>query len=247
MSSRRIRFLPLIEQSGPWQMAADEAMLATAASHGVATLRFYRWSEPTLSLGYFQPHARRMEFPLLRSLPLLRRATGGATLVHDQEITYALALPATPAWQPLGPRWIKQVHQIIAASLADLGIQTQLVGDHAEQKLGPFLCFLHQTPGDILYGSSKVVGSARRKQRGALLQHGGILLAKSKFTPELPGIFDLAVQQFDSETIIESIVRRCAREMTSNLEPDDWTDEERVHTAKMMTERYANPAWNEKR
>ena len=26
-----------------------------AAMHGIASLRFYTWSEPTLSLGYFQP------------------------------------------------------------------------------------------------------------------------------------------------------------------------------------------------
>jgi len=38
---------------GAWNMALDEALL-TAAEGGECTLRFYRWEEPTLSLGYFQ-------------------------------------------------------------------------------------------------------------------------------------------------------------------------------------------------
>ena len=40
-------------------MAVDEALLIDAAENGIATLRFYSWSEPTLSLGYFQRYADR--------------------------------------------------------------------------------------------------------------------------------------------------------------------------------------------
>ena len=39
---------------GAWNMALDEALLEAAKTDGVATLRFYTWQEPTLSLGYFQ-------------------------------------------------------------------------------------------------------------------------------------------------------------------------------------------------
>src|SRR4029434_5139994 len=51
-------------------------------------------------------------------------------------------------------------------------------------------CFLHQTPGDLLINGSKVAGSAQRKMRGALLQHGSILLRRSEFAPHLAGICD---------------------------------------------------------
>ena len=40
-------------------MARDEALLHSASDRGVASLRFYTWAEPTLSLGYFQPSADR--------------------------------------------------------------------------------------------------------------------------------------------------------------------------------------------
>ena len=54
------------------------------------------------------------------------------------------------------------------------------------------LCFLHQTPADLAVGGSKVVGSARRRMRGALLQHGSVLLDRSEFAPSLPGVNDAA-------------------------------------------------------
>src|SRR5436190_10963274 len=159
-------------------MGADEVLLDGAA-RGEAALRFYAWSEPTLSLGYFQPAAER-----LAGLPWVRRASGGAALVHDQELTYCLALPAGVPWQRRGESWICRFHGIITKALATLGIADG-VTCAAEQKLGPVLCFLHHTPGDLILGGHKIGGSAQRKQRGALMQHGGILLAQSSHTPEL--------------------------------------------------------------
>ena len=45
--------------TGSWNMAVDQAILETADETGLVTLRFYQWSHPTLSLGYFQKHADR--------------------------------------------------------------------------------------------------------------------------------------------------------------------------------------------
>src|SRR5262245_51070124 len=100
-------------------MALDEALLATAATEGQASLRFYGWSEPTLSLGYFQASAdARRLFPL----SWVRRPSGGAALVHHHEITYALALPPGKAWQPAGLSWICQFHHAIRRALDSFGI-----------------------------------------------------------------------------------------------------------------------------
>lgn len=65
----------------------------------------------------------------------------------------------------------------------------------------PFLCFLRRSPGDVLVQSAdgsietKIVGSAQRRARGAVLQHGSILFAQSPFTPELPGLRELQVNR----------------------------------------------------
>ena len=50
-----IRLMPFAAADGAANMAADEALLETASDRGLASLRFYTWTEPTLSLGYFQP------------------------------------------------------------------------------------------------------------------------------------------------------------------------------------------------
>ncbi len=72
-----VRLLPFSVADGPHNMAADEVLLE-AADAGLASLRFYGWSAPALSLGYFQPHTDHFRDPLLVKLPYVRRSTGGA-------------------------------------------------------------------------------------------------------------------------------------------------------------------------
>src|SRR5438067_8081783 len=106
-----VRLLPYHVAGGPWNMAADEALLAAAAA-GRASLRFYGWTEPTLSLGYFQPARLCRAYPGLGELAWVRRPSGGAALVHHLEVTYALALPAGADWQPAGVSWLGRLHEV---------------------------------------------------------------------------------------------------------------------------------------
>jgi lipoate-protein ligase A len=241
MTVPRIRLLPFEMLSGPANMAADEALLETAQS-GIASLRFYAWSEPTVSLGYFQPSQER-----LPGLPWLRRSTGGAMLVHDREVTYALALPPGKAWQMPGVSWICQFHYLVRDALTPTGVASTVVVCGEEKKLGPALCFLHQTAGDLLSGGSKVVGSAQRKRAGALLQHGGILLETSPATPNLPGIFETTGQRLSTATVVEKVTAELIRTTGWELFPDNWTEHERERRKAIERERYRNPEWNDKR
>ena len=183
-----VRLLPFRIADGPHNMAADETLLE-AAGGDRASLRFYGWSAAVLSLGYFQPHTIHIPDPLLAVLPYVRRPTGGAALVHHHELTYALALPAGTPWQSRGDSWLLRMHSVIAEALAEFGAVAESVG--LEVKYGDVLCFLHHTPGDLRIGPNKIVGSAQRRQRGALLQHGAVLLAASPHTPVLPGVAEL--------------------------------------------------------
>src|SRR4051794_9804512 len=78
---------------GAWNMALDEALLLSAERDGIGALRFYTWREPTLSLGYFQPHADRAAHAASKNCTLVRRASGGGAILHDRELTYSIALP----------------------------------------------------------------------------------------------------------------------------------------------------------
>src|SRR5689334_9170111 len=78
------RLLPHEVRSGPANMALDEALLdAVDAEPSSAVLRTYGWSEPTLSLGYFQAIAEAEADPRWRDVPIVRRPSGGGALWHD--------------------------------------------------------------------------------------------------------------------------------------------------------------------
>jgi lipoate-protein ligase A len=240
------RWLPYHVADGAWNMAADETLLATAAA-GTASLRLYGWSQPTLSLGYFQAEAACRTHMRLGELAWVRRPSGGSALVHHPEVTYALALPAGMPWQKRGESWLRRMHGILTDALAGLGVNVRTCGDDEEKKLGQVLCFLHHTPGDLLIGDSKVVGSAQRKQRGALLQHGGILLAASPFTPSLPGIRELTGLDIAPEALSTVVSEQFTRQTGWDLQPADWNSAERACIEELIAGKYTQPAWNSKR
>ena len=74
-----------------FNMALDEALLHAAPRLGQPVLRFYGWTEPAASFGYFQKHAEIERMTLLR--PLVRRPTGGGLVPHDADWTYSLVFP----------------------------------------------------------------------------------------------------------------------------------------------------------
>jgi lipoate-protein ligase A len=238
------RLLPFVTAAGAWQMAADEVMLE-AAVEGLASFRIYAWTEPTLSLGYFQPVAVRLSDRLLAELPYVRRATGGAELVHDREVTYALTLPAGAPWQRRGASWVQRMHGVLRDVFASFGIETRLV--ESETKLSDVLCFLHHTPDDLLLGGTKIAGSAQRKMRGALLQHGSVLLAQSRHTPALPGVSELTGITLSVPDFCAAFAEHFARDTGWQWEPGDWTAAERRRIDGLAAEKYADPAWNAKR
>ncbi len=244
--SQTIRLLPFASADGATNMAADEAMLESAVG-GAASLRFYAWTAPTLSLGYFQHAAERGRDANLARLAWVRRSTGGAAIVHHHELTYALALPAAKEWAS-AEHWICRFHHILQAVLAGRGVKSHAVVCGEERELGPLVCFLHHTPGDLLIDGSKVAGSAQRKMRGALLQHGSVLLRRSAFAPHLAGICDApGAPQFAPEELAGALAAAFAAATGWAVAPGAWTAEEFNRTAAVRAEKYADRDWNEKK
>lgn len=244
MNAPLCRLLPYEIADGPENMAADEVLLESAGQ-GLASLRFYGWREATVSLGYFQPVAVRLNDERIAGLPFVRRPSGGATLVHHHEITYALALPPGSPWKT-GVPWLTRMHAIIAAALADLGVVRPHLVDVKHMFAG-HLCFQHWTPGDLLVSGAKVTGSAQRKQRGALLQHGAILLEQSPYAPELLGIRELTNLELSAEVLQAAVVGRFRCDTNWQIEPGAWTEAEMVRRARLVETRYSSPNWNERR
>ena len=241
-----VRLLGYADADGATNMSDDEALVRSAAG-GVASLRFYGWTAATVSLGYFQPHAIRLADSRLSALPWVRRPSGGATLVHHHEITYALALPGGVPWQSKEPYLIR-VHRVIVNALAELGLagKVELVGANPIRH-GDVLCFQQFTTGDVLCSGKKIVGSAQRKYRHAILQHGSILLAMSEHAPQLPGIKEIAGVTLAAKQLEDSIVHTLAKETSWRIEQGTWSDREKSEIEQLIVERYANAEWNERR
>src|SRR3989442_4353420 len=89
---------------GAWNMAVDEVLLdGVAAGTTPPTLRFYGWTPPCLSLGYFQPFDV-VDLDSCRALgvDIVRRPTGGRALPPHREVTYNVGLPASVLGQDGG-------------------------------------------------------------------------------------------------------------------------------------------------
>jgi lipoate-protein ligase A len=242
------RLLPWEVASGAANLAADDVLVRSAAESGIASLRFYGWSPATLSLGYFQPAAVRFADARLAALPFVRRPSGGATLVHHHEVTYALALPPDAEWHARGP-WMPRMHHIIAQALGDLGLvgRVEPVTAEGQARHGDVLCFQQFTPGDLLSAGRKVIGSAQRKYRRALMQHGSILLARSEHTPALPGLRELTGVELSADSVCRAVAAAFQRETGWRLVPAEWSAGERLATRHVAVMQYGSRAWNERR
>jgi lipoate-protein ligase A len=236
------RLLPYAVADGPHNMAADEVLLEAALA-GTASLRFYGWTTATVSLGYFQPERVRLEDPRLAGLPFVRRPSGGGTLIHHHEVTYAVGLPAGPPWQT-GPSWLTRMHELIAAALARLGVAARPHVPAGDEPFRGFLCFQHFTAGDLLIGPGKVVGSAQRRRHKALIQHGSILLAASPHAPALPGIRELSGHTLRVEDVCTALEHEWARQTGWDLRPADWTASERRRVEELAAHKYGSDEWN---
>jgi lipoyl(octanoyl) transferase len=206
-------------RSGAMNMAIDDALLDRSAERREALLRIYTWAVPTLSLGYFQRVSERENHAESRDLAMVRRATGGGAIVHHHELTYSLSIPQEPT--TLGPATeiYRIVHGAIVTWLKEMGLQAEQWHDSyclsGSKPLGPeslkcnFLCFHRRSVGDIVVGQHKVLGSAQRRNKGALLQHGSLLLATSRYAPSLVGLGQMtSVLPSDLNSTLESPLAR---------------------------------------
>lgn len=266
-----------IPRGGVENMALDQRLLEVAGTEQCVLLRVYRWSAPTLSLGYFQPYLQRLTHSHSSELPVVRRATGGGAIVHHYDWTYCIAVPeqmtignAHPrsgvnlgALQPL----YDCVHDAVIEWLGTRRIAAcKWTNDCPVDSPSPpvakqhrFLCFERRSCGDIVVDDHKVMGSAQRRGRGALLQHGSLLLATSPYAPSLQGLSpttELTSQsllgRFDSpdgssENLLASFFDHLCHTLSAAIEVDlrqvAELDETPCQWQWPCSTRFADPQW----
>jgi lipoate-protein ligase A len=233
--------------SGAWNMAVDEALLETAATAGTLALRFYEWQVPTLSLGYFQAIDQRQAHAASRACPVVRRASGGGAILHDRELTYSIAIPQRAGSLAEAKRLYDITHDTLIHTLAEFGVMTakygnlpQCPGPGTRSDDEPFLCFLRRSCTDIVLGGIKVVGSAQRRRRGAVLQHGSILLGRSRFAPELPGIEEASGIAIRASELANRWPPLLAGKLEMQIQPASLLDGERIRATALAEGRFGS-------
>jgi lipoyl(octanoyl) transferase len=259
---------------GAWNMAVDEALLHDAAESGLGTLRFYAWSEPTLSLGYFQRVLDRDQHAASRQCALVRRQTGGGAILHDREITYSLVLPASHPLARSAPELYAAAHDAVIAVLSPLALRgsgyklLRLDGSTQNaERGGPFLCFQRRAAGDVLLIGqpdqarsatqspqeersalgTKVLGSAQRRLGGALLQHGSLLLERSSSAPELAGWRDLTGAMVGTSELVAALADRLASVLTARLIRHSISKNLQSKAGEFANSKYGTAAWTNRR
>ncbi|MGH7993903.1 MAG: lipoate--protein ligase family protein [Limisphaerales bacterium] len=172
-----------ILNSGPcppaFNMALDQALLEALSRLGKPVLRFYGWSEPAATFGYFQRYADVERATPLR--PLIRRPTGGGIVPHDADWTYSLVFPPGHEWHLLkAEESYRRVHEWIQSAFAKLKIKTDLASCCNPSTLGtrhsspPSACFAGYEKFDLLWKGKKIAGAAQRRNKLGLLIQGSV-------------------------------------------------------------------------
>ncbi len=276
-----VRLLIDAPAPGPVNMARDEALLAACARPDARpVLRFYAWSPATISLGYFQDYAdyERLAAPA-GDLAVVRRTTGGGAILHDMEVTYALALPRDHRLVKDRPVGLYELaHNAIIAAIGREGVRmvgddrarcgelwhrrpaggitgetpVPQVGSEQRSRGGPFFCFDRRHALDVVYddptaigGVAKIAGSAQRRTREAVLQHGLIML-DSCYDQQWLGTWSHLVGPIEFSHAVNRLLSAFERALGVELLLDEWQEEEQT-TINTLALKHANTDWTRSR
>ncbi len=212
-----------------FNMALDEALLEAMPRLQKPVLRFYGWTEPAATFGYFQKYAEVAATTKLR--PLLRRPTGGGIVPHDADWTYSAVFPPGHEWHLLkAEESYRRIHDWLRLAFAELKVETELAP--CCKKTLPGQCFVGYEKFDLLWRGKKIAGAAQRRNKLGLLIQGSVQ------PPPVP------VRREDFETAMCGVAEKNFGVRWREFSPETgW----RRDVEKLAAEKYSSSAYNQKR
>jgi lipoyl(octanoyl) transferase len=253
--------------AGAWNMAVDEALLeAVEAGTSLPALRLYRWKPACLSLGFAQPFtAADAPFCDESGVDIVRRPTGGRAVLHHLELTYSVVAPlgAPPFGQDLQAAY-RTICQALVAGLQAVGVPAELASESPGGLPKPteaIPCFVGPAAGEVVASGRKLVGSAMRRHRGAILQHGSILedwdgrlqagclgLADdTSLRPAVVTLGELLGRPPAQGVLVGAMQRGFEAALEVRLERSGLSEAERARAAYLVRERYGHERWTVRR
>lgn len=235
---------------GVVNMAIDEAILeGINKGDGPATLRFYQWREPTISLGYFQKFEElARQDDEIGQMAVVRRQTGGGAILHDDELTYSLIMPLDVGDSSDIQEMYKLVHDAYIRVLGENGVAAVYRGgdQRGNSQRGPFFCFAREHQLDLTVGDDKLVGSAQRRIKNAVLQHGSLILQRH-FAQQPCGEALVAGQKpIDLQVFMRQVADIISVKLGMEVVEGQLSDSERERSIELES-KYAGEQWTEQR
>ncbi len=236
--------------TGFMNMAIDEAiMIAHREGLVPPTIRFYQWSPPAVSLGYFQDLKKEIDVNACKNMgiDIIRRATGGKAVLHDKELTYSFIIREN---HPLVNNSILETYKKISGGmirgLSYLGITAELVPlkekiksdslDKEKNSEIPYpdiksICFSVPSQYEVQVEGKKIVGSAQVRKKEIVLQHGSLLIELEK--DKLFSVFNFPSVQireglktrFNATSLEEILKRKISFSELSEILPRGFEEE----------------------
>jgi lipoate-protein ligase A len=226
MFNRLDLILPQESFDGPMQMALDEVLLKSSSS---PLMRFYRWSEPCVSFGYFQKFTQvRALHP---GLPLVRRWTGGGVVEHGRDLTFSLMIPRGESMAGIAPSlFYARLHHALGKVLENFYREKVTLAGDGDVRSGDS-CFSAPAHDDLLWKGRKILGGAQRRSDGALLYQGSLQNMTSSLTGDQ----------------VSQLVFSLARAVGENISIMT-IDAFQINESEALSQnRYGSDAWNQRR
>ncbi|MCD6116824.1 lipoate--protein ligase family protein [bacterium] len=178
--------------AGSMQMAIDWVLLESVKETEIPVMRIYRWEPFCISMGHNQALSHiDIEKCRQKNVDVVRRPTGGRAVFHAEEVTYSVIVPETNRF---AKESVNEFYMLVSNGLArgvrmlDVPAVLEKRGmnlrNHYKKSSLSASCFSAAARYEVVVEGRKLIGSAQRRIRGGLLQHGSILTGDAHL--ELP-------------------------------------------------------------
>jgi lipoate-protein ligase A len=181
-----VRYIPDQQMSASFNMAADNFLLQQCSDSETLFVRTYAWNRPSITIGMIQDPETVLDMAMIKrdEVEWIQRPTGGRPVLHYQDCTYSCVF--SHKLRSMGES-VKETYAIISdclkSALGTIGIVSfSHDSDHMfnelkrQQKLP---CFLAPNRDEIMVDGKKLIGSAQRRTRDGVLQHGSIPISNA--------------------------------------------------------------------
>ncbi len=168
-------------RSGEFNMSFD-IQLAQNCKEDEIFFRLYQWNPYTLSIGANQNFDDiDLEKAKKDNIDVVKRPTGGRAIFHSEELTYSVVVPLSFGLSPKG------IYHSVSEALIKGLLNYDSNLDHTtletlqpnfpkilKEKSGS-ICFASTAKNEVKFFGKKLIGSAQKKMKNVVLQHGSIL------------------------------------------------------------------------